>query len=179
MDYKTLENKFKPIIQNIIDDNKKFYGFNNPIDWSFFVDNDIGLVATNTPKLELKINIISVEFAYKNNEPLMIEFFILHEIRHIYQRYFANLLNTNKCPNIQLAIIYKNEFANYCNIYQNREYYYGQQIEFEAFTFSYSVIKYKYGEVDYIHYPSFYDEQNIDIKKYVNNWLHIFKNQNL
>lgn len=179
MDYKTLENKFKPVIQHIIDDNKKFYGFNSPIYWNFFVDNDICLVATTTSKLELKINIVSVEFAYKNNEPLMVEFFILHEIRHIYQKYFTNLLNTNKCPDTKLAKIYKYEFANYCNIYQNRECYYRQQIEFEAFTFSYSVIKYKYGEVNYIHYPSFYDEQNVDIEKYINNWLQIFKDQNL
>ena len=73
----------------------------------------------------------------------------------------------------------KNEFSNSCNIYKNRERYYSQQIEFEAFIFSYSVIKYKYGSVHYIHYPYFYDEQNIDIDKYVNNWLQIFKNKNL
>lgn len=179
MDYSVLEIKFKPIIQKLLDDNKKFYGFENQINWSFFVNKDIGLIATNNSKLELKVNIVAVDFAYKNKEPLMIEFFILHEIRHIYQRFFANLLNAGNCPNIELATIYKNEFANYCNIYQNREVYYSQQIEFEAFVFSYSVIKYKYGNVDYIQYPSFYDEQNVDINKYVNNWLKIFKNQNL
>ena len=179
MDYSVSEIKFKPIIQKLIEENQRFYGFNTQIKWSFFTNEDICLVATNTSNLELKINIIAVDFAYKNSQPIMVEFYILHEMRHIYQRFLANLLNTNKCPNIQLATIYKNEFSNYCNIYQNREIYYSQQIEFEAFMFSYSVIKYKYGNVDYIHYPSFYDEQNVDVNKYINSWLQIFKNQNL
>ena len=179
MNNNILKRKYQPIIQKIVDDNKKFYGFSNHINWSFFSNEDIGLVATNTPKLELKINILAVDFAYTYNEPTMIEFFILHEIRHIYQRFFAGLLNTKDCPNVQLATIYKNEFANYCNIYQNRDIYYSQQIEFEAFIFSYSVIKYKYGNVSCIHYPSYYDEQNIDIEKYINKWIQIFKNQNL
>lgn len=179
MNNRILENKYQPIIQKMIDDNKKFYGFNNQINWSFFINKDIGLVATNTPKLELNVNILAVDFAYKNNEPIMIEFFILHEIRHIYQRYIAGLLNTKDCPNIQLATIYKYEFANYCNYYQNREIYYSQQIEFEAFIFSYSVIKYKYGNVSYIHYPSFYDQLNINLEEYINKWFQIFKSQSL
>ena len=179
MDYKALEEKYKPIIQKIIDDNKKFYGFNDKIIWNFFVNDDIGLIATNNLKLELKINIVAVDFYYKKNEPLTIDLFILHEIRHIYQRFYIQLLNTENYVNIELAKKYKYEFDNYCNIYQNREKYYLQQIEFEAFMFSYSVMKYKYGNVDYIHYPAFYDEQEIDVEKHINQWLQIFKNQNL
>ncbi len=179
MDCNILESKFKPIIKKLINDNKKFYGFEKQINWNFFINEDIGLVATNNYKLELKVNILAVDYAYKNKQPIMIEFFILHEIRHIYQRYFAYLLKTNECPNIPLAKQYNKEFSNYCNLYQNREIYYSQQIEFEAYVFSYSVIKYKYGHVDYIHYPTFYDEQNVAIEKYVNHWLDIFKNQNL
>ena len=179
MNYSILENKFRPIIQKFIDDNKKFYGFENRINWGFFINEDVGLIATNNAKLELKVNIIAVDFAYKNNQPLMIEYFILHEIRHIYQRYFASLLSSDNCPNIPLAIQYKTEFENYCNIYQNREIYYTQQIEFEAFAFSYSVIKYKYGNIEYIRYPAFYDEQQINIEKHINQWLTIFMNQNL
>jgi len=179
MNYNALEEKYKQIIQKIIDDNKKFYGFNDKIIWNFFVNDDIGLIATNNLKLELKVNIVAVDFYYKKNEPLTIELYVLHEIRHIYQRLIVFLLNTNSCPNINYATRCKNEFDNYCNIYQNREKYYLQQIEFEAFMFSYSVIKYKYGNVDYIHYPAFYDEQEIDVEKHINQWLQIFKNQNL
>ena len=77
MDYKALEEKYKQIIQKIIDDNKKFYGFNDKIIWNFFVNDDIGLIATNNLKLELKVNIVAVDFYYKKNEPLSIELFIL------------------------------------------------------------------------------------------------------
>lgn len=180
MNYKSLENKYTPIIQKIIDDNKKFYGFESAINWQFFVDQDVRLIATANSKLELRINIISVDYAYQKNEPFMIEFFILHEIRHLYQRYCAYLLEKDNCPpNIQLATIYKSEFANYCNIYKNREVYYTQQVEFEAFIFSYAVMRYKYGDIKYIKYPEFYDEQNIDVKKHIEYWFKIFKAQNL
>ena len=162
-----LYSKYTPIIQKLIDDNKKFYFFNSQIEWRFFTNEDKGLIATSE-NLELKVNIISVDSAYKMGEPLMIEFFILHEIRHIWQKRCVNLLNTGSCPNVLLAERYK-----------SKEGYYNQQIEFEAFIFSYSVIRYKYGDVKYINYPSFYDEQNIGVEEHVNRWLHLFEMNNL
>lgn len=179
MDYKALEIKFKPIIQKMIDDNKRFYFFDNKIKWSFFVNEDKGVVAINTAELELKVNIIAVDFAYNSNQPLMIEFFILHEIRHIYQRLLVSALDCRNVQNNELIRIYKNEFDNYCNIYQSREIYYSQQIEFDAFIYSYSVMKYKYGQIDYIQYPYFYDENNVDVDKYVNNFIQGFSSHNL
>ena len=37
MDYKSLEIKYTPIIQKIIDDNKKFYGVESKINWQYIV----------------------------------------------------------------------------------------------------------------------------------------------
>ena len=167
--------KYTPIIQNIINENRKFYGFNDEIKWEFFFDENVDLIATATKNLKLKININSVEFAYKNNEPLVIEQFILHEIRHIWQRLFVQSSRLGYCCNEKLAAQYEFEFNNYCNIYQDKEIYYNQQIEFEAFIFSYSVMRYKYGNISYITYPKFYDEKNINIQNYVDKWINSFE----
>ena len=57
------------------------------------------------------------------------------------------------------------------------EEYYSQQIEFEAFTFSYAVMLYKYGQIEYIKLPEYLE--SVGIQKYIDSWLNIFKEQHL
>ena len=175
MNYTNLEERFKPFVQKIIDDNKRFYQFNNEIKWGFFVNQDKSVIASINAICELKINIVAVLHAFKIDQLIMIEFFILHEIRHIYQRLYINSNESNK----ELAEKYKYEFENYCSPQQNLKEYYSQQIEFEAYIFSYSVIIYKYGKINYISYPDFYDEQDINVKEYVKKWIQLFSTMNL
>ena len=53
-----------------------------------------------------------------------------------------------------------------------RPSYYKQHMEFDAFAFSYAVIKYKYGEVPYLSKPTQYgDEFDKDVDK----WYQTFK----
>ncbi len=171
--------QFRPIIQNIIDSNKKFYCFNNKIEWDFFDNPNIAIMALIDKDLKLNININSVIHAYDINEPLQIEYFILHEIRHIYQRriVFEYQLNKNNCPNREFAQQCEYEFNHYINMNEDKERYYSQQIEHDAYLFSYSVMLYKYGKISYINPPEFYE--NLDVKSHIEKWITVFKNQAL
>ena len=72
MNEKQIE-KYKYIIQNIIDSNVKFYGFENKVEWEFFDNSDRATVGKVGSNLKLFININSVLYAYEINEPLQIE----------------------------------------------------------------------------------------------------------
>ena len=170
--------KYRPIIQSIIDSNVKFYGFENKIEWEFFENENIAFVGIAKADLKLYININSVIYAYKIGEPLQIEYFILHEIRHIYQRRFVLMYQQDKihCQNPELAQRYDYEFCNYIKP-DKLEQYYSQQIEFEAFLFSYSVMLYKYGVISYIKLPNYLE--SLGVEQYINSWISIFKKQKL
>lgn len=170
--------KYKPFIQKIIDSNVNFYGFENKIEWEFFENNNIACVGIAKADLKLYININSVIHAIEINEPLQIEYFILHEIRHIYQRRYVIMYKTDQihCPNPELAKTYDYEFRNYIKP-DKLDQYYMQQIEFEAFLFSYSVMLYKYGNINYIQLPKYLE--SLGVQKYINSWISIFKEKKL
>ena len=178
MDIQQVE-KYKPIIQNIIDSNVKFSCFENKIEWDFFENSDKAIFAKTGADFKLYVNITSVIHAYEINEPLHVEYFILHEIRHIYQRRFIFLYKTDEtnCPAPELAKRYDYEFCNYIKPTDDLEAYYSQQIEFEAFTFSYSVMLYKYGHINYIKLPNYLE--SLGIQPYIDIWIKNFKDKNL
>lgn len=170
--------KYRSTIQNIIDSNKKFYGFENKVEWEFFEDNNKAIFAYVGEGLKLYVNIKSVNFSYEINEPFQIEYFILHEVRHIYQKRLILLYKTDpmNCPAPQVAQRYDFEFCNYIKP-DNLEQYYSQQIEFDAYVFSYSVMLYKYGVINYIKLPKFLE--SLEVKRIVDSWIDIFKKQEL
>ena len=100
------------------------------------------------------------------------EFYILHEIRHLYQHIYKCVSNSPKAE--QWAF----EFSHYIKMYQSKQGYYSQSIEFDAFAFSYAIMLYKYGKIEYISSPSFYDNNDL-FSKAVNRWIEYFKQNNL
>ena len=173
----SLEQLYKPIIQKIIDDNRRFYGFQQIIEWDFFANENVAIVGMVSNNLKLQINLYSVEVAYTRNEPLNIEYFILHEIRHIYQRLFILYCRQNYIEDIS-AIQWERELNGYISIEQDENTYYNQSIEFDAFCYSYAVMMYKYGKVPYIDYPKFYHLTD-EFDNKVSKWMRIFESQNL
>lgn len=173
---KQLEQKYKPVIQKIIDDNKKFYGFEQTVEWDFFTNEKVAVFGMASSDLKLHINIYSVDFAFTRNEPLQIECFILHEIRHIYQR--LSVLNCRQ-NNIEdyLAMQWEKELSNYISMEQDVNAYFNQYLEFDAFCYSYAIMLYKYGKVPYIDYPEFY-HSNDEFDCMVTKWLEVFKSRN-
>lgn len=175
-DLEQLKSKYEPIIQQIIDSNSIYYRFEAPVRWEFFEDQHVANTAY-TNNAGIKINILSVDFAYTvKNEPLQVEYFVLHELRHHRQR--LDVLSYTK----QSILIdhqierWISELENYNSPKKSLAEYYEQQMEFDAFAFSYSLMLFKYGPVPYIQPPQFYIENHPDEFKFaIDKYLQNFK----
>lgn len=172
--------QYAPIIETIINTNAKFYGLQEQIRWQFYFDERVANFAfcDRTTNI-LAINIGSIHFSFLRNEPLQIEYFLMHEIRHVYQHIEINNYKNNpdKCTNPYYAKIWTEEVEHYNNPTSNSASYFQQNMEFDAFVFAYSILKYKYKILpDYLTRPTAYGQEFDDA---VNNWCETFKNENL
>lgn len=182
--FENLQKCYSPIISNIINSNIKFYRTNQTIRWQFGFDERVAIFAccdrkTNT----VTVNIAAVDFSFQRKEPLHIEYFLLHEIRHIYQHLEIKEYkeNPSKCNNQMLAEKWANEEANYIgaidkNGFENKEYF-KQDMEMDAFAYAYAVMKYKYGEVPYLYVPKAYE--NDEFYGIVDEWIDTFERERL
>jgi len=171
-----LKIEYEPIIKGIINDNVKFYQFTQEVKWQYIYNEDFSLIASCDNNLVVNINISAIAFMQKVHQPLMLEFFILHEIRHLFQRLF--ILQYHSKPNdynYGKAVQWLAEFNHYVSLNEDRNRYYYQSIEFDAYAFSYAVMLYKYGKVDYIVAPTIYDNDEV-FYSVVDRFISHFKN---
>ncbi len=178
-----LSMRYAPLITNILTDNVKFFRFHEAIKWQFSFDERIAIFAWCNRKTNiLTINIGAVDFALSINEPLHIEYFLLHEIRHIYQHMeIANYKNNSSaCNNPKLAQKWADEEEQYVPALNNdgseNQNYFNQNMEFDAFAFAFAIMKYKYGEIPYIQKPLRYGEE---FYKTVESWCQTFQSENM
>lgn len=104
--FERLQQQYSPIISDIINSDVEFYRTNQTIRWKFGYDERVAIFAWCNRKTNIvTVNIAAVDFALQQNEPLDIEYFLLHEIRHIYQHLeiedYRN--DPTKCNNAELA----------------------------------------------------------------------------
>lgn len=182
--FERLQQQYSPVISNIINSDVEFYRTNQTIRWKFGYDERVAIFAWCNRKTNIvTVNIAAVDFALQQNEPLDIEYFLLHEIRHIYQHLeiedYRN--DPTKCNNAELAKKWSEEEDNYVTALnkegkENTDYFL-QDMEMDAFAYAYAVMKYKYGEVKYLYLPEVYHNDEFD--KIVNEWQMTFKNEGL
>lgn len=182
--FELLRQQYSPVISNIINSNVRFYRTNQTIQWGFDYDERVAIFACCDKKTNIvTVNIAAVDFSFQQNEPLHIEYFLLHEIRHIYQHLeiedYRN--DPTKCNNAELAKKWSEEEDNYVTALnkegkENTDYFL-QDMEMDAFAYAYAVMKYKYGEVKYLYLPEVYHNDEFD--KIVNEWQVAFKNEGL
>ena len=178
-----LQQQYSPIISKIINDNARFYRMDKTIEWCFDFDERVAIFGYCDRKTNvLTINIAFIDFAFQRNEPLQIEYFLLHEIRHIFQYLEMEYYKTNpeKCNNIELAKKWAQESGHYAfpldkNGNQNTQYF-QQDMEFDAFAFSFAVMKYKYGNIPYLSKPKNYGDE---FDEAVNEWIKCFEIEKL
>lgn len=180
--FELLQQQYSPIISDIINSDVEFYRTNQTIRWKFGYDERVAIFAWCNRKTNIvTVNIAAVDFALQQNEPLDIEYFLLHEIRHIYQHLeiedYRN--DSTKCNNAELAKKWSEEEDNYVTALnkegkENTDYFL-QDMEMDAFAYAYAVMKYKYGEVKYLYLPEVYHNDEFD--KIVNEWQVAFKNE--
>lgn len=181
--FEELRIRYSPLITSIINDNVKYFRFRETIKWQFGFDERVAIVACCDRNTNiLTINIGAVDFALRINEPLQIEYFLLHEIRHIYQhKEIADYTNDiSACNNPELAKKWADEENNYVAAInqdgkENTDYF-RQDLEFDAFAFAYAVMKYKYGDIPYISVPKAYGKEFFQV---VEDWIETFEAENL
>lgn len=114
--FELLQQQYSPIISDIINSDVRFYRTNQTIRWKFGYDERVAIFAYCDRKTNIvTVNIAAVDFSFRQNEPLHIEYFLLHKIRHIYQHleiadYRKDL---TKCNNAELAKRWSEEENNY------------------------------------------------------------------
>ena len=176
-DFDYFANLYSPVIKNLIESNRKFYRFNETIKWCFGYDEDIAIMGscdrnTNIVTLNLK----SVIHAISNNDIRTIEYYLLHEIRHVFQHIIIKDYNNSQEIPINEEIVKKWIFEG--NHYiksidskgeENPEYFM-QDSEMDAYAFSLSVMKYKYGDID-LYVPKVYKEEFFAI---IDEWIEAF-----
>ena len=182
--FEYLQKRYSPIISNIINSNIKFYRTNQTIRWQFGFDERVAIFACCDRKTNIvTVNIAAVDFSFQQNEPLNIEYFLLHEIRHIYQHLEIGDYrdNPSKCNNIELAKKWAEEESNYISAIDKNgdenKGYFKQDMEMDAFAYAYAVMIYKYGEIPYLYIPKAYE--NDEFYGIVDEWINTFEREKL
>ena len=129
--FERLQQQYSPIISDIMNSNVRFYRTNQTIRWGFGYNERVAIFAWCNRKTNIvTVNIAAVDSALQQNEPLDIEYFLLHEIRHIYQHLeiedYRN--DPTKCNNAELAKKWSEEEDNYVTALnkegkENTDYY--------------------------------------------------------
>lgn len=181
-DFKHYSELFSPMIKKFIDSNVKFYGFKETIRWCFVEEKDVHIFATCGNDNIVRVNLLAVIDSYSVGDIRQIEYFLLHEIRHIFQNIMINDSQSGKITAIdsELIQIWIDEKGKYQravddNGNENLNYF-KQDLEMDAYAFSLGVMKYKYGDVSNLFIPSSYGTEFNDI---VNKWIEMFTNDNL
>lgn len=182
MEFDLLCKEYAPIIKDLINKNVAFYRFKETIKWCFGLDEDISIVGSCNRKTDvITINLNAVIKAYIDKDLKTIEYFLLHEIRHVYQHLIIKDYESGLDIPIDKSIVEKwiYEGKNYTsakdkegNINTN---YFLQDSEMDAYAFTYSVMKYKYGNID-VYIPPMYGSEFYSI---VDEWIKAFKKENL
>ena len=183
-EFNMLSKAYAPIVKNLIESNSRFYRFNEKIIWGFGYDDNLAIMGTCNRKDNIvHLNLYSFMDAYLNKKDLKdIEYFLLHEIRHIFQNLiikdYLNGKDISIDPEIVKQWIYENDHyikALDENGNENKNYFL-QDIEMDAYAFSYAVMKYKYKDAYKPYVPDIFGKEFYSI---VDDWLSTFKEEKL
>lgn len=180
-----LVKKHSLLITEILKSNVRFYRFEQTVKWKFTWCDNIDITAAVDRKTNIiDINILFVDFCVENNEINDLEYFLLHEIRHVFQHLdiMDYLANREYCAPKQIIEKWIEEEKNYITALdkdmQENEGYPKQDIEMDAYAFSYAVMEYKYGKkvTANLYLPPIYAKEFFGI---VEEWLMQFQLEKL
>ena len=180
-EFDKLSNLYSPLITKIINSNARFYGFNEKIRWCFTYKKEISIMAETDRKTNvISFNVNAINYSYLTGHVMDVEYYVLHEIRHIFQHIIIKDYVEGKDVPIPKEIVERwiKEQNNYVpsldeNGNENKGYFL-QDIEMDAFAFSYAVMKYKYKNVDYLYVPPIYGKEFEEI---ADEWIDCFSKE--
>ena len=175
-----LSESYTPIINDLIEKNKNYYLFKEKIRWAFNFGNESEVMTAVTKDNIIKINIFSVMRCYFAKDLYTIEYYLLHEIRHIYQHLVIDDFNQKlEIPvDSELVKQWIYEENNYIPAIdkngKENEGYFKQDIEYDAYAYSYALMKFKYGDnnISHLYVP---EQYNSDFYNIVNGWIKCFE----
>lgn len=176
-----LRPEYSSIVLRILDCDRPFFGFDDGIQYTF-IYNELPAVMGKYDFTNdiLQINICFLYFALKEkDQPLQVEYFLLHEIRHKYQSLeIAKYQNGSETEtDVERIKRWRQELANYTRPGEGHDgEYFSQDMEQDACAFAYAVITYKYGSVSYLSPPSYYGKEFSDR---VDDWHRSFSEKGL
>ena len=170
-------------VSDFISDNVRFFRFRETIKWDFVKNEDISIIASvNRRTNVVNVNFNSVVHAWLINDLMTIEYFLLHEIRHVFQHLMIHDFQNNEPVSFPADIIEKwiFEMNHYVQALdkegnENKEYFL-QDCEMDAYAFSYAVMKYKYKNVEKLYLPPIYGKEFFSI---VDDFINTFREEKL
>lgn len=177
-----LSKTYSPYITKILSDNSKYFQFNETVRWAFNFGQESAVVGAVGKDNVLKVNIYSVIGFVANNDLISLEYFLLHEIRHIYQNLIIEEYNNKNEIPIDEKLVKKWIFENDNYIKAMDENgnenigYFLQDIEMDAYAFAFALMKFKYGSrTNGLYVPPVYGEE---FKSIVKEWVDEFATYN-
>lgn len=178
--FSNLSKQYGSLIGWLIESNSIYLTIDIKIRWCFAWDENTSITgAVNRNTNIMSVNVLFVDEAYKDNRIFDIEYFLLHELRHIYQH---NQIERYKKSEYSVDPIYIEKWmiegSNYIKALdekgnENIEYY-KQDCELDAYAFSYAIMKYKYKGIydDKLFIPKIYrNELKKDFDSAVDDFL--------
>ena len=171
---------FAPMINKMIQDSYKYFQILETIKWGFGYDDDLAIMGTCDRNTNIiRLNIFSVKKAYEDNNLMDVEYFIIHEARHIFQHnkimeFKAGITGQVDTDLIKRWIFESEHYIKALDKDGNENIdYFKQDSEFDAYAFSYALMKFKYKNVSQLFVPKCYGKEFYDIVDY---WIDIFYN---
>ena len=165
--FNQLTKRYSPLIKWLIESNQIYTNIDKTIKWCFAWDENLAITAAVDRKTNIiSINVLFVDDAYKNNKIFEIEYFLLHEMRHIYQHNQIELYNNNE-QTVDSRYIehWIKEGQNYIKSLdesgnENIEYF-KQDCELDAYAFSYAAMHHKYRGIydSFLFIPEIYKNE--------------------
>ena len=174
---------YNDYINNLFISNSKYRGFDATIKWCFF-DGDIWISATADRKEELiRININWFLDCINNNREYDVEYFLLHETRHVFQHIVIREYHSEIDLGVNEDIIKQwiKENNNYRKAIdkddnENMDYF-KQDIELDAYAYSFATMSYKYKrKYDALLYvpPIYKNELKQEFDNIVSSWKNFY-----
>ena len=183
---KILSKSYAPIIKSLIEKDAKFFMFKETIKWVFNYGEENAVIAAVGNDNVIHINLFSVMNHYMNKDLYTVEYFLLHEIRHIFQHliidYYQNGREVPFDSKLVEQWIFEDNKENYIRALDENgnenDGYFKQDIEIDAYAFSLAVMKYKYDEklIRHLYVPHQFGDPFWNI---VNDWIRYFKEEKL
>lgn len=165
--FEALSRRYSPLIKWIIESNQIYTNIDRPIRWGLRWKADVAIAAeTNRKTNLLSVNLAFVKESYENGRIYEIEYFLLHEMRHVFQHVQIEYSENGKAM-VDEGLIkqWKMKGENYIKALDENGNevpdYFKQDCELDAYAFSFAVMHLKYGgEYDpFLYVPKIYQHE--------------------